>query len=86
MLKINLACWDYDRTRAIREGRVGVEGIEVNYIPLWVEETLSRMLRSSEFDVSEMSLSGYASTLFTQEKPLIAIPVFPSRTFRHRSI
>jgi 4,5-dihydroxyphthalate decarboxylase len=86
MLKINLACWDYDRTRAIREGTVKVEGMDVNYIPLWVEETFSRMLRSKEFDVSEMSLSGYISSLFMRDKPLIAIPVFPSRTFRHRSI
>jgi 4,5-dihydroxyphthalate decarboxylase len=58
MLKINLACWDYDRTRPIHDHRVKVEGMEVNYIPLWVEEIFPRMLRSKEFDVPEMSLSG----------------------------
>jgi 4,5-dihydroxyphthalate decarboxylase len=86
MLRINLACWDYDRTRPIYDGRVRIEGMEVNYIPLWVEETFSRMLRNKEFEVSEMSLSAYISSLFTKEPPFVAIPVFPSRTFRHRSI
>ena len=86
LLRVNLACWDYDRTRPIWDGRVKVEGIDLNYIPLWVEETFSRMLTNKEFDVSEMSLSAYISSLFTKDKPFIAIPVFPSRTFRHRSI
>lgn len=86
MLRINLACWDYDRTRPLLDGRVKTEGVDLNYIPLWVEETFSRMLKNKEFDVSEMSLSAYVSSLFTQERPLVAIPVFPSRTFRHRSI
>ena len=71
MLEINLACWDYDRTRAIREGTVKVEGMGggLNYIPWWVEETFSRKLRSKEFDVSEMSLSGYISSLFCEKSP-----------------
>jgi 4,5-dihydroxyphthalate decarboxylase len=51
-----------------------------------VEETFFRMLRHREFDVSEMSLSSYTMSLFRDPQPFIAIPVFPSRLFRHSSI
>ena len=38
-LRVTLACWDYDRTRALQEGRVQVEGVELTYLPLRIEET-----------------------------------------------
>jgi len=85
-LKLSLACWVYDRTRPIMDGRVKVEGVEISYLPLWVQETFARMLRHREFDVSEMSFGGYVQSLGLKEKPFVAIPVFPSRMFRHRSI
>src|SRR6185503_7507108 len=44
------------------------------------------MLRHREFDAAEMSLSSYVLSLFQPDPPFIAIPVFPSRVFRHSSI
>ena len=44
------------------------------------------MLRHREFDVAEMSLSSYVVSLFAHDPPFIAIPVFPSRFFRHSCI
>jgi 4,5-dihydroxyphthalate decarboxylase len=85
-LRLTMACWDYDRTRALADGRVSVDGIDLTYLPLVVEETFFRMLRYQEFDVSEMSLSSYTVSLFTENPPFIAIPVFPSRMFRHNGI
>jgi 4,5-dihydroxyphthalate decarboxylase len=85
-LKLTFACWNYDRTRALADGRVRPEGIELNYLDLPVEETFFRMLRHREFDVAEMSLSSYVVSLFRKPQPFIAIPVFPSRLFRHSSI
>ncbi len=85
-LKLSIAFWDYDRTRPLIDGAVGIEGVEAKYVPLWVEETFYRMLQNSEFDVAEMSLSGYTLTRFEDNPRFIAIPVFPSRTFRQRSI
>ena len=85
-LRMTLACWDYDRTRALVDGRVRPDGIVLNYLPLPVEETFFRMLRYREFDAAEMSLSSYVVSLFTPERPFVAIPVFPSRAFRHSSI
>ena len=85
-LRLSLACWNYDRTRALFENRIGVDGIDLTYLNLPVEETFFRMLRHREFDVAEMSLSSYVVSLFRKPQPFIAIPVFPSRFFRHSSI
>ncbi len=85
-LELTLACWNYDRTRALLDARVRPDGIDLNYLSTPVEETFFRMLRHREFDVAEMSLSSYVMSLFTRDRPFIAIPVFPSRAFRHASI
>jgi 4,5-dihydroxyphthalate decarboxylase len=85
-LRLTLACWNYDRTRALLEERVPIDGIELTYLNLVVEETFFRMLRHREFDIAEMSLSSYTLSLFRENPPFIAIPVFPSRYFRHSCI
>jgi 4,5-dihydroxyphthalate decarboxylase len=85
-LRLSLACWNYDRTRGLLEGRIPVDGIDLTYLNLPVEETFFRMLRHHEFDAAEMSLSSYVLSLFADDPPFIAIPVFPSRFFRHSCI
>jgi len=85
-LQLSLACWDYDRTRAIMENRVQFDGIDLTYLNLVVEETFFRQMRHQEFDVSEMSFSSYLVSRFRSPQPFIAIPVFLSRCFRHSGI
>ena len=85
-LRLTLACWDYDRTRALIDGSVRPDGIDLVYLPHAVEETFFRMLRYREFDASEMSLSSYVASLDRDNPPFIAIPAFPSRFFRHSCI
>lgn len=85
-LQLSFACWDYDRMRALQDGRVQPEGIDLNFLSLPVEETFYRQARYREFDVSEMSLSSYLLTLDEEDPPFVALPVFPSRSFRHQSI
>jgi 4,5-dihydroxyphthalate decarboxylase len=85
-LRLTLACWDYDRTHALSDGSVRAEGIDLNCLNLHVEETFFRMLRNREFDVAEMSLSSYAMSIARDQPAFIAIPVFPSRFFRHSCI
>ncbi len=85
-LALTLACWSYDRTRALFDGRVRPDGIDLTCLDLPVEETFFRMLRHQEFDVAEMSLSSYVVSLFADDPPFVAIPVFPSRFFRHSCI
>ena len=50
-LKLALSCWDYDRTRALADGTVQPDGIDLVYHSLPVEETFFRMLRYREFDL-----------------------------------
>jgi 4,5-dihydroxyphthalate decarboxylase len=85
-LRLTMACWNYDRTRALMEDRVPIDGMELTYLNLPVEETFFRMLRHREFDVAELSLSSYTLSLFREDCPFIAIPIFPSRYFRHSCI
>jgi len=85
-LRLSLACWNYDRTRALMDGAVQPDGIDLTYLDLPVEETFFRMLRHREFDVAEMSLSSYTVSMFREPRPFVAIPIFPSRMFRHGSI
>jgi 4,5-dihydroxyphthalate decarboxylase len=85
-LRLTFACWNYDRTRALADGSVRPDGIDLVYLAQPVEETFFRMLRYREFDCSEMSLSSYVASLDRENPPFIAIPVFPSRFFRHSCI
>lgn len=85
-LHLTLACEDYDRTRALRDGTVKPEGIDLNYVALSVEEIFWRMMRYEEFDVSELSMGAFLVAASQGRRSFMAIPVFPSRTFRHRCI
>ncbi|MBL8382198.1 MAG: ABC transporter substrate-binding protein [Burkholderiales bacterium] len=85
-LRLSFGCWDYDRTRALMDGGVAPDGIDLNYLSMPVEETFFRMLRNREFDLAEMSLSSYSVSLGKPERAFVAIPVFPSRFFRHSCI
>lgn len=85
-LPLTFGCWDYDRVQALRDGRARPEGIDLTFLNMVVEETFFRMLRNREFDVSEMSMSSYVVSLTKPDRPFVAIPVFPSRFFRHSCI
>ncbi len=86
-LKITLACWNYDRTRALVDGSVKPEGIALDCRSAQqVGEIMDRMLRTREYDVSELGFTYYLRTLEMKERPFVAIPVFPNRIFRHSAI
>ena len=80
-----MACQAYDRMQPLRDSTVRLGGAELNYLDLPVEETFFRMVRYREFDIAELSLSTYVLTL-AQGAPFVAVPVFPSRAFRHSGI
>jgi 4,5-dihydroxyphthalate decarboxylase len=82
-LRLSLACGPYDRTQALIDGSIRADGIDLTYLTLQPAEIFWRMLQHGEFDVSEMSLSNYTTLVSQGNAPFIAIPVFPSRVFRH---
>src|SRR3954465_14921241 len=86
LLKLKLACNDYDRTRALIDGRIKAEGIDLDISVLKPRELFPRMLDHREFDVAELSFSSYASLVARDASPFVAIPVTLSKLFRHDAI
>lgn len=83
-LALTFACCRYDRMEAIREGDVVPAGIELNCITLASgREIFDRMVGAHEFDVAELSASEFISLMGRGDCPFVALPVFPSRVFRH---
>jgi 4,5-dihydroxyphthalate decarboxylase len=85
-IPITIASGDYDRTRALKDGSVRVEGCAVTYANVEPNELFKRNLRAQEFDVSEMSFSTYVVQREQNKAGYTAIPVFLSRAFRHSAI
>jgi 4,5-dihydroxyphthalate decarboxylase len=85
-IPITLACGDYDRTRAIKDGRVGVEGCDLTYLPMEPEEVFHRAFKHQEFDVCELSFSSYIRTMDAGTSAYVGIPAFVSRLFRHSAV
>ncbi|MBM3488295.1 MAG: ABC transporter substrate-binding protein [Alphaproteobacteria bacterium] len=82
-LRLTLACGPYDRTQALIDGTIRPEGIDLVYVALQPAEIFWRQLQYDEFDACEMSLSNYTMLASGDDPPYVAIPVFPSRVFRH---
>ena len=85
-LQLSIAMGDYDRTRALLDGSVQIDGVDAVCMTLSPEETFFRAFRGVEFDISELSFSSYLVKASKGESPYIAVPVFLSRAFRHTSI
>ncbi|MFQ5691688.1 MAG: ABC transporter substrate-binding protein [Nitrospinota bacterium] len=85
-LRLDFACGDYDRTRYLEDGTVRPVGIDLNFLRLPVEDIFWRMSKHQEFDASEMSFSAYLIFRSRPNPPFKAIPVFPSKFFRHSCV
>jgi 4,5-dihydroxyphthalate decarboxylase len=85
-LKLTLACWDYDRTRPLIDGRVKPEGIDLDIQIHRPRVTFQRMLDHQEFQASELSLASYTALKARGNCPFVAIPVALSKIFRHSCI
>ena len=85
-LQLSMSIGDYDRTRALFDGRVRIEGCDVTIVSLVPEEAFHRAFKFHEFDISEISMSSYIATTARGEAHYVAIPAFVSRLFRHSGI
>jgi 4,5-dihydroxyphthalate decarboxylase len=85
-VELTLAINDYDHVRDLVTGRVQVEGVRLTALTLSVEEIFFRFTQFREWDVSELSFGKYSSLIASGDRSLVAIPVFPSRVFRHSGI
>lgn len=85
-LQLSIAMGNYDRTRAIVDGRVKIDGVDPIPMLLSPEEMFFRAFRHQAFDISELSLSSYSISVARGEPHYVAVPVFLSRAFRHTSV
>jgi 4,5-dihydroxyphthalate decarboxylase len=86
LVPFTFSCLPYLHMHALIDGTVKPEGIDLNFIPLEVEEIFWRQLKHEEFDGSEMSLSSYTMARSRGDDRFIAIPVFTLRIFRHSCV
>lgn len=86
-LTLTMACGLYDRMSDLYRGDVRPHGIKLNFIPMdgsaGAREIFDRMAGGLEFDIAEMSSSEFIARKSAGDSPLVALPVFPSRVFRH---
>ena len=88
-LSLTYASCRYDRMEPLRAGEVAIEGVDLNFMVFPSgRQIFDRMVGGHEFDASELSASEFISWMGHGsaghgESPFVAIPVFPSRVFRH---
>jgi 4,5-dihydroxyphthalate decarboxylase len=85
-IELSFACGRYDRTEPITSGEVQPQGIDLHSLTLSPTETFWRLTQSAEFDLSEMSLSGFIMRVARGDDSYVGLPVFTSRVFRHGDI
>lgn len=89
-LPLTFACGLYDRMLPLFRGQVSPDGIDLRFIPMdgsaGARDIFDRMASSLEFDVAEMSCSEFVAQQARGDTRLVALPVFPSRVFRHGMI
>jgi 4,5-dihydroxyphthalate decarboxylase len=85
-LDLSVAVGDYDRTRPLVDGSVGIDGVNPIFMTLGPEEIFFRAFRGAEFDVCELSLSSFTLKTAQGDSPYVAVPAFVSRAFRHTAI
>jgi 4,5-dihydroxyphthalate decarboxylase len=85
-LKLSVAIGPYDRMRPLFDGEVQIDGVDAQFMALEPEEIFFRAFRHGDFDICEVSMSSYSVKTAAGACPYIAVPVFPSRAFRHTSI
>ena len=85
-LQLSVAVGDYDRIRPLVDGTVPIDAVDPQFMLLDPEEIFFRAFRHADFDVCELSMSSYSVKTAAGTSPYVAVPVFPSRAFRHTSI
>ena len=85
-VKLDIAFWDYDRTRALADGTVKMPGIEVSFHSAPIVTQIFEGAVQGKFQVSELGMTFFLRTFQDRDSPFLAIPVFPNRAFRHSAI
>jgi 4,5-dihydroxyphthalate decarboxylase len=85
-LRLSIAIGPYDRMMPLVQGEVRIDAVDPQFMLLEPEEIFFRAMRHEAFDICELSLSSYSLRVARGDSPYVAVPVFPSRAFRHTCI
>ena len=85
-LSLSVAIGPYDRMMPLVRGEARIDAVDPQFMLLEPEEIFFRAMRHEAFDICELSLSSYSLRIARGDSPYVAIPVFPSRAFRHTCI
>lgn len=81
---LTLCCDNSDLTRPILNGEVTIKGVDLDAMVEYPPRRHRKFARDQAYDISELCLASYLSSLREPDKyPFTAIPVFPSKKFRH---
>ena len=80
---LSLACWNYDRCEPLIDGRVAIDGVQLQPNVMYPTEIFGRAFTEASFDICELSASSYVMQVAQGQCEYAAIPVFVSRAFRH---
>jgi 4,5-dihydroxyphthalate decarboxylase len=82
-LRLKAAIGSYGHTAALKDHSLRPDGVDLEFVEVSpLNAAFRRMVRSLEFDVSEMAITTYLVAK-AHSKPFTAIPVFPFRGFPH---
>jgi hypothetical protein len=85
--KLDVAFWNYDRTRALRNGEVKIDGVEAAFHSgQIVVDIFEAMVKDHAYDVSELGLSYFLRTMDLDDPPFLLMPVILLHHFRHSAI
>jgi 4,5-dihydroxyphthalate decarboxylase len=83
-LKLTFACGSYDRIEPLADGTVKPDGIDLTVLKYdEPRELFDRLMQSEDFDLAEMSSTEHIAMTCRGDNPFVALPVFPSKMFRH---
>src|SRR6266702_371823 len=82
-LTIKFACRAYDGILPIMRGQAGISGFDFDIIETEDVPAMFAGMFKGKYDVSEMSLGELIYYTSRERAEFVAIPVFPSRMFRH---
>jgi hypothetical protein len=83
---LDIAFWDYDRTRALANGKVKIPGVDPTFHSAPIVTEIFKGVVHGKYDVGELGMTFFLRTFEGTESPFIAIPMFPNRAFRHSAI
>ena len=85
--KLNIAVWDYDRVKPLRDGGVKIEGVDATFHSgRIVTDIFKAMVAERAYDCSELGMTYFLRNMEAESAPFLLMPIFPVRAFRHGAI